>query len=100
MHRTYYDRSELFQPLELLDEVHDSFKFQYPVDPLRLAEVLNRVDLDYINPMCVYSSKEFYIGTSVKIGYTFGSLNDDTVNKDVKKTEDSIRQALNEAEVK
>ena len=101
MYRTYWDRSRIFSPIQLLDEVHDSFKFQYPESRLSdLAPVLITVALDYMNPKLVYSSREFWIGTTAKIGYNMGNMYDVELSEDVEAVRRSIERAVDAAKAK
>lgn len=99
MHKTYWDRSKEFRPIQLLDEVHDSFKFQYPTHSLSdLAPVVIKIALDYLNPTLVYSAHEFQIGTTAKIGFNMGNMHEIELSKDVGRTRLSIEQALDAAQ--
>ena len=98
MVKTYNDRSKIFRPVQLLDEVHDSFKFQYLEKRIDdLAPVLIKIALDYMNPKLVYSSREFYIGTTAKIGYNMGNMYEVKLSEDVEAVRESIKQAIHAA---
>lgn len=94
MHKTYWDDSKIFRPIQIIIEVHDSFGFLYPERPKDLARVVIKIGLDYMSPTLQYGSKEFKIGTTAKIGYNLGEMEAIKVTKDPKEVEESIKEAM------
>ncbi len=71
------DTSPLFMRAEMLGQVHDSNLFQYNHrDAEETSTWATKQALDYMNPMCVYNSREFYIGTTMKIGTDWGNMHE------------------------
>ena len=98
--KTYNDTSILFRPVEILTEVHDSFDFQYPTRPDDLAQVVHKISTDYLNSLCVYGSRKFYINTTVKIGFSYGNMKPiklsddiDSISKEIQDTLSRLRDA-------
>ena len=62
------DQSSYMNPLDLQSQSHDSVDAQYPVGEwLAMARTVTKVT-EHINPVMEYHSREFQIGTDLKIG--------------------------------
>lgn len=81
----------------LLAQIHDSCLLGYNYrDPVEMAEVMIIMGLDYMNPLCVYNSREFYINTTMKIGTNWGDMYECTLSQDVEETATAIEQVIKE----
>lgn len=98
MVKAYADESKLFAKADLPKaQVHDSLLVRYPTSPLSdLAAFSCRLGLDYLSPVCRYNSREFVIGTTLKIGTDWGHMHPVDLSEDVDKTARSITSALRE----
>jgi DNA polymerase I-like protein with 3'-5' exonuclease and polymerase domains len=75
MVRTYNSTEPLCEPAQLMMHVHDSNVYQYPtVDLLSLSEFCELVADDYMSPKCEYNGREFWIDTTMKMGYDVGYM--------------------------
>jgi len=92
MVKTYQDTSKLFKPVEILAQVHDSVVIQYPEDASAIAEVGRIIGTDYMNPLCTYNAREFYIATTMKVGRDWGNMVECVWE------EDDIKRALGEVD--
>lgn len=94
---TYEDNSPDFQSVELLAQVHDSIIVQTPFDDYeRVARVCLRIALDYMNPTLEYNSREFHIGTDIKIGHNRGNMQEVPLGNDTKEMAESLRKMQEE----
>ncbi len=92
---TYWNTTKLFEPVQLLTEVHDSLVFQYPEDrPEDLAKVVRKIGLEYMSPICVYNSRKFVIPTTMKIGFDLGNMTEVDLSSNLDKIEKSIKKAI------
>jgi|TARA_Y100000310_G_scaffold2621_1_gene3393 DNA polymerase I-like protein with 3'-5' exonuclease and polymerase domains len=94
MVKTYNDKSSVMQKVEILGQIHDSTLNQMPADPALIAEAGVKIGLDYMNPLLVYNSKEFRIGTTMKIGTDWGHMHEAVLSDNQKETEKSVREVL------
>ena len=73
--------------IEVLTQTHDSNLFQIDIkDTQDAAHSIVKIGLDYMNPLCQYNSKEFYIGTTLKVGLDWGSMEECLLSLDVGQT--------------
>jgi DNA polymerase I-like protein with 3'-5' exonuclease and polymerase domains len=97
--RTYNDRTEDFQALQLLTEVHDSFAFQYPIaERDMLISATYKIATDYLNPTLEYSTIQFQIGTTVKIGLNMGNMIDVPLGTSMDEFHNNMMVAIDAAE--
>lgn len=72
-----YEQQEVYeflQPLQLLNQVHDSVWFQYPIEQLRmLPDVLKFIQTS-LQRKIVYQGREFFIRCDCKMGINFKQL--------------------------
>jgi|TARA_Y100000310_G_scaffold69164_1_gene64603 hypothetical protein len=95
MTKTYYSSDSLCEPAELLGHIHDSNVYQYPTASLeRLAAFCDLTANDYMNPRCEYNGREFWIDTTMKMGYDMGDM------IDFEPTYESVRQTLEQLDEK
>jgi DNA polymerase I-like protein with 3'-5' exonuclease and polymerase domains len=88
--REFYN-DETMSDMEILAQVHDSILFQASIDDIqKLAESVVKVGLDYMNPVCVYRSIEFQIGTTMKIGTDWGNMYEVLLSDDIGKTAEAL----------
>jgi DNA polymerase I-like protein with 3'-5' exonuclease and polymerase domains len=79
--------------IEILAQVHDSILFQAPMDDIqKLAKSVVKIGLDYMNPVCVYRSVEFQIGTTMKIGTDWGNMYEVCLSDDIGETAEALRR--------
>jgi|TARA_R110000824_G_scaffold11785_3_gene51725 hypothetical protein len=86
--------------IEVLTQTHDSNLFQIDItDTQDAAHSIVKIGLDYMNPLCQYNSKEFYIGTSLKVGLDWGSMEECLLSLDVGQTAlalDEVMDTIND----
>jgi len=81
--------------IEVLTQTHDSNLFQVDiVDTQDAAHTVIKIGLDYMNPLCQYNSKEFRIGTTLKIGLDWGSMEECPLSPDIDQTALAIQEAM------
>lgn len=100
MVKAYADETPLFACADLPKaQVHDSLLVRYPNrDPRDIARFSVRLGLEYMSPVCRYNSREFVIGTTMKMGTDWGNMHPVDLSEDVDATAKSIRSALREIE--
>ena len=86
--------------IEVLTQTHDSNLFQIDIkDTQDAANSIVKIGLDYMNPLCQYNSKEFYIGTTLKVGLDWGSMEECLLSLDVGQTAlalDEVKDTIND----
>ena len=86
--------------IEVLTQTHDSNLFQIDIkDTQDAAHSIVKIGLDYMNPLCQYNSKEFYIGTTLKVGLDWGSMEECLLSLDVGQTAlalDEVMDTIND----
>ena len=86
--------------IEVLTQTHDSNLFQIDIkDTQDAAHSIVKIGLDYMNPLCQYKSKEFYIGTTLKVGLDWGSMEECLLSLDVGQTAlalDEVMDTIND----
>ena len=86
--------------IEVLTQTHDSNLFQIDIkDTQDAANSIVKIGLDYMNPLCQYNSKEFYIGTTLKVGLDWGSMEECLLSLDVGQTAlalDEVMDTIND----
>jgi hypothetical protein len=96
MKKTYWDTS--LDEYEYLAHTHDSNTYQTELNMKNYEQVANdviKIGLDHMNPLCVYNSREFKIGTTMKIGTSWGDMHECVLNDNLSVTADSLREYLN-----
>jgi len=67
------DETDLMEHTELMAQVHDSCVFHIDFNSIEeLTEIVTKIGLDYMNPLCVYNSREFKLGTTMSVGIAWG----------------------------
>lgn len=80
---------------ELLAQVHDSLLNQcHHSNYTDAAKDLIKIGLDYMNPVLKYNEREFQIGTTIKVGYDWGHMEECSLTEDPVFTGEGIREAL------
>jgi hypothetical protein len=82
---------------ELLAQTHDSVTYQTELSKKNYKQVANdvvKIGLDYMNPLCVYNSREFYIGTTMKIGTDWGDMHECVLDEDLSAVADSVKEVM------
>jgi len=97
----YANQSPAFQRMEILQQVHDSIMIQVDVrDYTEVAEIVVKMGLDYMNGMCSYRGRDFYVGTTMEIGFDLGHKIpcglSDNIEITAKNIEQTIRKLENE----
>jgi DNA polymerase I-like protein with 3'-5' exonuclease and polymerase domains len=99
---TYNDRSDDFIPLQLLSEVHDSFSYQYPCSDPASREALVRttykIVTDYLNPTLEYSTIQFEIASTVKIGKNMSDMIDVPMGTSYEEFYNNMMAAIDDTE--
>ena len=68
MINVYNDDADFMQPLELLQEVYDSLRYQYPIGSWgKAARMVKRV-IEHMSIECSYWGRDFTIGVDLKVG--------------------------------
>jgi|TARA_Y100000310_G_scaffold345664_1_gene467905 DNA polymerase I-like protein with 3'-5' exonuclease and polymerase domains len=91
-----YNNSQM-DAYELLAQTHDSVTYQTELNTKNYKQVANdvvKIGLDYMNPLCVYNSREFYIGTTMKIGTDWGDMHECVLDEDISATADSVKETM------
>ena len=89
MINTYKCEHEIVRRSELLMHTHDSNTYQYPTDePWELAYFCEVVANSYMKPKCHYNGRDFYINTTMKMGYSLGKM------KEFQPTPESVEETL------
>ena len=81
----YEDESYYMRYLELLAQTHDSITFQYPLslegnspnayeDMTRKMAMAIKQTCDYLNPTLEYHARKFQIANEVKVGFSWGEM--------------------------
>lgn len=65
----YEDTRPGMREIELLMQVHDSIRFQYPLSQLHNLPWVLEECYRYLDPTMEYSGREFHIGTDMKLGF-------------------------------
>ena len=95
MEKITNDTTPLMWDVDILAQVHDSILTQYPVSDLSaLAQVCMTIDLDYLNPLLVYNSREFKIETEAKVGWNWGHMEPILLSQDIDAVALSISAAI------
>ena len=90
----YEDVSDIFRPVELLAQVHDSVLIQYPTEDFEAAgRMAVKLGWDYLRPKIQYGQREFFIETDLKIGRDWGHM----VEVDLPNDPDKVATNLEEA---
>ena len=82
---------------ELLAQTHDSITYQTELTKKNYEQVATDMittGLDYLNPLCVYNSREFQIGTTMKIGTDWGDMHECVLDEDLSVTADSVKETM------
>ena len=94
--KTYYDESDMFKPLEMLAQVHDSVLEQYPLNELEnFAHILN-FQQEAFNPVMNYNAMDFQIATDLKIGFNWSDMEDCELTTDTNRQEELLKAKLDE----
>lgn len=89
MIKTYDDERAIVKDSELLMHTHDSNTYQYPTDSvLDVARFCDVVANQHMNPKCHYNGRDFYINTTMKMGYSLGEM------KEFEPTPESVEETL------
>ncbi len=73
MVNAYHDPRDLFRPMALCANVHDSLLIQYPEEPKdRFAEWIRAIK-EHMRPVLEAKGREFCLDVDVKIGHRWGS---------------------------
>lgn len=93
-----WQNDEDMDTVELLAQTHDSLTFQFRdvKTGLDLAPHAVTIGLDYMNPKMTYNSREFQIGTTMKIGTDWGgsSMHECLLSDDVDETAQAVDEVL------
>src|SRR6185437_8965474 len=93
MRLVYADRT-ISNDWDLLANVYDSLTFQVTFTDWKvLARQCIKVGLDYMNQRCSYGGRDFFIGTDLKIGRSWGAMTEVKLTKDVGKLAKDLRIA-------
>lgn len=92
----YRDWSPLFEPMEILGQVHDSILFQYPERDLTAAAVFSMtIALNYMRPEIELRGRPFRLNVDAKTGYRWGnSMQGFSITESVEETRWSLQKAL------
>lgn len=93
MMKMYEDRSDLMLPIEILMQVHDSIKFQYPIELIDQSPGMLAQVYEYLDPEMEYGGRAFHIGTDTKLGFNGRDLKE-LKFKPGETTSDDIRESL------
>lgn len=97
MVKLWNDNSKEAQQVELLAQTHDSCTFQLEADLDLLTQMSMRIGLDYMCPTCIYNSREFIIGTDMKIGFEWGEgMSEVKLSDNDNETRSNIEKVLKE----
>jgi len=87
MVKAYNNNNLVFAPAELLMHTHDSNTYQYPSNDISMIQgFIYGMTKSYMNSECHYNGRDFYIDTTVKIGYSLGEMEEVTIS--------SVREVL------
>jgi len=93
MIQCYADTSPLVRDLELLQEVHDNLRGQYPIGNWKKAAQMVMKVQKYMSPVCSYWGRDFVIGVDLKVGLSAG----DMIEMEIPSTVIGVENALKKA---
>lgn len=83
MEKYMNDDSELFEPAQLLAQIHDSLTFDFRSSDMGAAAAFAiKLGLDYLSPTLCYHGESYVLDVSMKVGPTWGSLREVTLTPD------------------
>ena len=74
------DRHEFLRPLELLNQVHDSVWFQYPISQIKMLPAALMFIQDSLQRPLTCHGRDFFIRCDCKIGLNFKQLKEIDIN--------------------
>jgi hypothetical protein len=81
--------------IEVLSQTHDSNLFQIDLTDTQIAaHTVVTIGLDYMNPLCRYNSKEFKIGTTLKVGLDWGNMEECLLSSDITETAQALEEVM------
>lgn len=87
----YNDDIDFMQPLEFLQEVHDSLRYQYPNGSWNKAARMVKRVIDYMSIECSYWGRDFTIGVDLKVGLNASDMVELDLPSSIKGIENVLR---------